>query len=119
MVYKSFDELEAAVMQKAHKCKVAVVEAADEHVLEAVRHAVEVGLVEPLLFGKREDIAAKLKAIGLPGDAYPIVETATPQESATGAGMAVKEGRANFILKGLIQTGVLLKGLFMSRKIRL
>ena len=41
MVYKSFDELEAAVMQKAHKCKVAVVEAADEHVLEAVRHAVE------------------------------------------------------------------------------
>ena len=68
MVYKSFDELEAAVMQKAHKCKVAVVEAADEHVLEAVRHAVEVGLVEPLLFGKREDIAAKLKAIGLPGD---------------------------------------------------
>ena len=55
MVYKSFDELEAAVMQKAHKCKVAVVEAADEHVLEAVRHAVEVGLVEPLLFGKRGD----------------------------------------------------------------
>ena len=112
MVYKSFDELEAAVKQKAHKCKVAVVEAADEHVLEAVRHAVEVGLVEPLLFGKKEDIAAKLKAIGLPGDAYPIVETATPQESATGAGMAVKEGRANFILKGLIQTGILLKGLF-------
>lgn len=74
MVYKSFDELEAAVMQKAHKCKVAVVEAADEHVLEAVRHAVEVGLVEPLLFGKREDIAAKLKAIGLPAMPIPLLK---------------------------------------------
>ena len=38
MVYKNFDELEAAVMQKAHKCKVAVVEAADEHVPVSYTH---------------------------------------------------------------------------------
>ena len=42
MVYASFDELEAAVMKKARKSRVAVVEAADGHVLEAVRHATDV-----------------------------------------------------------------------------
>lgn len=112
MVYASFDELEAAVMKKARKSRVAVVEAADGHVLEAVRHATDAGLVEPLLFGNRKNIADNLERLGLAADAYEVVETAEPIESAVQAGIAVKEGRADFLLKGLIQTNVLLKGLF-------
>ncbi len=112
MVYASFDELEATVMKKARKSRVAVVEAADGHVLEAVRHAADAGLVVPLLFGNRKSIADNLERLGLAGNAYEIVETEGPVESAIQAGIAVKEGRADFLLKGLIQTGVLLKGLF-------
>lgn len=112
MVYASFDELEATVMKKARKSRVAVVEAADGHVLEAVRHAADAGLVVPLLFGNRKSIVDNLERLGLAGNAYEIVETEGPVESAIQAGIAVKEGRADFLLKGLIQTGVLLKGLF-------
>ncbi len=112
MVYASFDELEATVMKKARTSRVAVVEAADEHVLEAVRHAADAGLVVPLLFGNRKNIADNLERLGLAGNTYEIVETGDPIESAIQAGIAVKEGRADFLLKGLIQTGVLLKGLF-------
>ena len=112
MTYATFEQLESQVFTKAKKRRVAVVEAADTHVLEAVRHAVEVGLVEPLLFGKRAEVEAKLAAMDLDITAWEIVDSPEPAISALQAGIAVKEGRADFILKGLIATGQLLKGLF-------
>ena len=112
MTYATFEQLESQVFKKAKKRRVAVVEAADTHVLEAVRHAVEVGLVEPLLFGKRAEVEAKLAAMDLDITAWEIVDSPEPTISALQAGIAVKEGRADFILKGLIATGQLLKGLF-------
>ena len=112
MSYATFEQLESQVFKKAKKRRVAVVEAADAHVLEAVRHAVEVGLVEPLLFGKRAEVEAKLAAMDLDITAWEIVDSPEPAISALQAGIAVKEGRADFILKGLIATGQLLKGLF-------
>ena len=111
MTYATFEQLESQVFKKAKKRRVAVVEAADAHVLEAVRHAVEVGLVEPLLFGKRTEVEAKLAAMDLDITAWEIVDSPDPANSALQAGIAVKEGRADFILKGLIATGQLLKGL--------
>ena len=112
MTYATFEQLESQVFKKAKKRRVAVVEAADTHVLEAVRHAVEVGLVEPLLFGKRAEVEAKLAAMDLDITSWEIVDSPEPAISALQAGIAVKEGRADFILKGLIATGQLLKGLF-------
>ena len=112
MSYATFEQLESQVFKKAKKRRVAVVEAADTHVLEAVRHAVEVGLVEPLFFGKRAEVEAKLAAMDLDITAWEIVDSPEPAISALQAGIAVKEGRADFILKGLIPTGQLLKGLF-------
>ena len=112
MTYATFEQLESQVFKKAKKRRVAVVEAADTHVLEAVRHAVEVGLVEPLLFGKRTEVEAKLASMDLDITTWEIVDSPDPANSALQAGIAVKEGRADFILKGLIATGQLLKGLF-------
>ena len=110
MSYATFEQLESQVFKKAKKRRVAVVEAADAHVLEAVRHAEQVGLVEPLLFGKRAEVEAKLAAMDLDIRAWEIVDTPEPATSSLQAGIAIKEGRADFILKGLIPTGQLLKG---------
>ncbi len=112
MSYATFEQLESQVFKKAKKRRVAVVEAADAHVLEAVRHAVEVGLVDPLLFGKRADVEARMAAMDMDITAWEIADCPEPADSALQAGIAVKEGRADFILKGLIPTGQLLKGLF-------
>lgn len=112
MTYATFEQLESQVFKKAKKRRVAVVEAADTHVLEAVRHAVEVGLVEPLLFGRRAEIESRLASMDMDITAWEIADSADPGSAALQAGIAVKEGRADFILKGLIATGQLLKGLF-------
>lgn len=112
MSYATFEQLESHVFTKAKKRRVAVVEAADAHVLEAVRHAVEVGLVEPVLFGKRAAVEGGLAALDMDVTAWEIVDSPEPAVSALQAGIAVKEGRADFILKGIIPTGTLLKGLF-------
>lgn len=112
MQYATFEQLESHVFKKAKKRRVAVVEAADAHVLEAVRHAVEVGLVDPVLFGRRAAVEAALAALDLDVTAWEIVDSPEPAVSALQAGIAVKEGRADFILKGIIPTGTLLKGLF-------
>ncbi len=112
MSYATFEQLESQVFKKAKKCRVAVVEAADIHALEAVRHAVEMGLVEPLLFGRCTEVTARLTALELDATAWEIVDSPEPAISAFQAGMAAKDGRADFILKGLIPTGVLLKNLF-------
>jgi phosphate butyryltransferase len=112
MAYATFEELEKKVFAKARKCRAAVVEAADAHVLEAVRHAADAGLVEPLLLGNRAAVTARLDELGLADRHWELEDTDAPDVSALRAGIAVRDGRADFILKGLIPTGVLLKGLF-------
>ncbi len=113
MTYKSLKELESQVFKKATKKRVvAVAEAGDSHVLEAVREAVNIGLVDALLYGKKAKVREKLQALGENPADYELIDSASPEQSALMAGIATKEGRADFILKGLIQTGTLLKNLF-------
>ncbi len=113
MPYTTLEALEAHVFAKAEKKRVvAVAEAAEEHALEAVRDARKAGLADAVLFGRAAKVAEKLAAIGENPADYQIVNADAPEESALMAGLAVREGRADFILKGLIPTGALLKGLF-------
>lgn len=113
MSYKSLKELEAGVFSKTTKKRVvAVAEACDSHVLEAVRDAVNIGLVDALLFGNKAKTEEKLRALGETPADYELIDSPSPEESALMAGIATREGRADFIMKGLIQTGALLKNLF-------
>lgn len=113
MSYTTLEALEAHVFaQSKQKRVVAVAEAAEEHVLEAVRDAVRKGLVRALLYGRADLVAEKLQALGEKPSEYEIIHTESPEESAFQAGLAAGEGRADFILKGLIPTNILLKNLF-------
>lgn len=113
MTYKTLKELESQVFKKASKKRVvAVAEAGDAHVLEAVRDAVKAGLVEALLYGDKAKTEEKLRVIGENPADYELIDCPSPEESALQAGIATREGRADFIMKGLIQTGTLLKNLF-------
>jgi phosphate butyryltransferase len=113
MSYTTLEALEAHVFARAaQKRVVAVAEAAEEHALEAVRDAMKTGLLSPLLYGSAGKVAKKLSSIGENPQDYEIINTSSPEESAFQAGIAAKEGRVDFILKGLIPTGILLKNLF-------
>ena len=83
----------------------AVAAAEDEPVIEAVLAAKKLGLVTPILFGDETKIRELL------GDETDIevVATSSPEESAHLACQAADEGRADMILKGLLETKTLLK----------
>lgn len=88
----------------------AVAAAEDEPVIEAVLKAKALGLVTPILFGDE----AKIRALLGENQDIAVIGTASPEESAHLACQAADEGRADMILKGLLETKVLLKEVLNS-----
>jgi phosphate butyryltransferase len=85
---KNFDELLKAAQEKAKKKMpvLAIAQANDHHVEEAVAHAEQLGLVKGLRIQKDD-----------------------PVEAAAEAVRAVREGEAQILMKGLLQTATIMK----------
>ena len=107
MALKSFDELITRLKGK-RKCTVALVEAHDEHALEAVIQAKDI--VSSILVGTREKIEAELLAQGQNPKEYEIIEVPEGMNPVVCAAGLIHEGRADFLMKGKMMTGDLLKG---------
>ncbi len=103
---KSFDELIRKVEQAERKT-VAVI-AADEHSIEAALEGQKRGLVHPVFTGDRDSIERTLKALGAEGD-YEILDAENLEEAAEKGVRLVSEGGAQMILKGAIDTPILLR----------
>ncbi len=91
------------------KMKLVVVGAQDEEVIEAVNEARRASIIEAVLIGDREKIVNILDKKGLKEDLFEIIDE---DEMGTAAELGVKmisEGGADFIMKGLIDTSLLLK----------
>lgn len=95
---------------KEEKERLVIVAAEDTDVLGAAAEAKKLGLVEPILVGNETLIREKLNEAGMNDSEYIIVPAGSMEESvAIGLGM-VKDGEADFIMKGLVDTAILLKG---------
>ena len=113
MIYKSLNQLAERVLQSnAAKRIVAVIAAEDGHTLEAVIHAADKGIVTPLLLGRKAVVEEELRKLDANPAHFNIEHAETPEEAARAAGFAIKDGRADFLMKGLIPTGLMLKTLF-------
>lgn len=88
---------------------VAVPGAADDHVLEAVFEAENMGLIKAVLIDKEDEVKKVLTELGKNPDDYEIINAETPEECGQIAVDLVKEGKANVILKGLLETKDVLK----------
>lgn len=105
---KNFEQLlEVAKTQK--KMRLAVAAAEDHDVLGAVVKAGEMGLIDAILVGDESQINALAKEHGLDLSKARIVPTVDIYESAKVAVKMVKDGEADFLMKGLLDTAVLLK----------
>ena len=102
------DFLEIVKGKKVVK-NVAVPGAADDHVLEAVFEAEQMGLIKAILIDKEDEVKKVLTDLGKNPADYEIINAATPEECGQIAVDLVKEGRANVILKGLLETKDVLK----------
>lgn len=104
---KSFDELLEQISQLP-KRHLAVAAAHDEDVLEAVCHAVQSGLVDATLVGKKEEILQIAAAHGLNLSGMEIVDAVDNIDAARKAVELVSSGKAHMLMKGIVDTANLL-----------
>jgi len=111
MAIKDFGELHDMARASKAPRRMAVACAADAHTLEAALEAKRAGVARPLLVGQRDAVLRALEALdpahGVPG--ADVRDAATPAEACALAVRLVREGEADFIMKGMVDTGVLLK----------
>ncbi len=108
MVFKDFEELEKS-FHAASKKTVAVAAAQDRSALTAVSRCKKEGLLDAVLIGDAALIREEIKAFDGSLDDCEIIDAKTLPEAAQKTCQCVAAGKADFILKGKIDTGVLLK----------
>ena len=109
MVYKTFDELIHAAKSHPTTSRMAVAAAGDSHTIEAVLKAREEGIAIPVLVGDKAAIDEALAEFGAAVPEEDIYDVPDLAESARKAVALVREGKADFLMKGKLDTAVLLK----------
>ncbi|HEX2863896.1 MAG TPA: bifunctional enoyl-CoA hydratase/phosphate acetyltransferase [Deinococcales bacterium] len=106
---RSLTNLARLIGQVKGPKRVAVAAAEDDHVLDAVHEARLEGLVEPILFGDEAKIRQIAAGMGLELGAVQIVNAPSKAQASELAVRAVSEGRADIIMKGLVDTATILR----------
>ena len=109
MVCKNFDQIIERVKGFPSAKRMAVAAAGDEHTLEAVMHARKEGIVDPILVGDKAVIDEILSKMGETVAEENIYDYPDLKDAAEFAVKLVKEGKADFLMKGKLDTAVILK----------
>ena len=91
---------------------IAVAAAHDEPVVEAVVAARKESIAIPILVGHADEIRRMLKNLNEDPDSYEIIAADTDTDSAAKAVALCAEGRANFLMKGILGTADLMRAVF-------
>lgn len=116
MVINDFNQLITKVSKFEKKRKVAVTVAEDEHTLEAVFKAKEDKIVHPILIGNEEKIKDILNNKDYVLDDNLIIDVEDDRDAAYKAVELVNTNKADFIMKGKIQTANLLRAVVDKEK---
>jgi len=109
MVFNNFEQLITKVKGYPSMKRMAVAVAADRHTLEAVFTAREQGIARPILVGDKAlilEILATHHETVPDEDIYDVMDIVAACELAVSL---VREGKADFLMKGLVDTSVILK----------
>ncbi len=110
MVIKNFEELRDKVAGSSKKSTVVVIAAHDSHTLEAVLKTKEEGILDHILVGKKDEILSIGKELGYDIDPQLIVDSQSDDDAVYKGIALIREGKGDFIQKGILQTSTLLKG---------
>ena len=105
---KNFDELKEHVANLKN-VKVSVAVADDSVVLKAVKKANEELNITPILVGNKEKIISIAKKLEFDLSNIKIVDESDPTLASHKAVKLISDGKADFLMKGLVGTGTLLK----------
>lgn len=113
---RSFDELLAHLKQVNSRRKMAVANAVDAHTLEAVMMAVEQGIIEAYLIGDVASIESPLLYENTLSPYVHIVDVPEVKAATIEAVRMVHDGEADILMKGLVNTDVLLRAILDKEK---
>ncbi len=115
MEYRSLGEIseKADHRQTRH---MAVAAAGDLHVLSAVKKAVSLKRVKPLLVGDSAKIKEIARNIDFDSGLFDIIDEKDPVRSCIRAVELVREGRAGILMKGMVPTAPFLRAILDKEK---
>jgi phosphate butyryltransferase len=116
MIYRSFDELIDKVKKFPSMKRMVIAAAGEEHTLEAALHAQKEGIARPILVGDKEVILGILKKLGEEVPEEDIYSATDNKEAAEFSVSLIREGKADFLMKGYLDTAVLLKAVVDKEK---
>lgn len=102
-MFRNFDEVVAAVKQRETERTVAIAGAHDAPVIEAALRAQQQGIAVPILVGNAGKIKDILRSFDRSPSDYNIVDSEENREAQAAVNL-VKDGSANVLMKGLIET---------------
>ncbi|MCH4889990.1 phosphate butyryltransferase [Acidaminobacter sp. JC074] len=105
---KSFEEVLKIAKERGPKT-VSVACAQDNDVLKAVDNAKKNGIVEAILVGDKEKIEAIAKEESIDLNDYEIIDIKDLAEASLKAVELVSSGKAHMVMKGLVDTSIILK----------
>jgi phosphate butyryltransferase len=103
MEIKRLDDLFKAIKGRPARRLVAV-NAVDEHSLEALFSAVEKQMVEVFITGDLEKIENSCMKANIDASRFTIIQAANEDEAGEIAADMIREGKADFLMKGLLST---------------
>jgi Phosphotransacetylase len=113
----SFSELTSHLQQLNCRKRMAVANAVDAHTLDAVLHAVELGIIEAFLIGDVASIESPhLFEEHVLSPYVHIIDIPDTLSATLEAVRMVKMGEADILMKGLVNTDVLLRAILDKEK---
>ncbi len=110
MKIRKLSDLFSAIKDKKAR-RLVVVNAVDEHSLQAVRQAINLNIVSGILTGNRNEIIRLCHESNIDSGIFTIIHTEDDQDAALQAVKLVGEGRADIIMKGLINSDKYIRAL--------
>ncbi len=105
---KNFDELLELAVKKGPK-RISVACAQDDDVLRAIKVAYDKGIVNGYLIGNEAEIRAIATEISLDLSGFEVINILDLAEASLKAVELVSSGKADLVMKGLVDTGIILK----------
>jgi phosphate butyryltransferase len=105
---KNFDELLELAVKKGPK-RISVACAQDDDVLRAIKVAYDKGIVNGFLIGNEAEIRSIATEIDLDLSGFEVINILDLAEASLKAVELVSSGKADLVMKGLVDTGIILK----------